>query len=282
MRSRLTPDLDVVRSAPVWFGPSMVVTPLWRTAAVSGRCASRSGAKSFVGVRGRPHPARRHSARQRLCGPSAHLRPGGAGAPRAPASAALSPLAVQPDETADASPWSRACASPSRLTASWWRRRARAVPAQPVPPERDERRDAGDERSAGDGWRRRGMAILCSTSDLEACRLGRCRRREPTRRREVTAASELRRPDDRRLAALEGAGEARSPGPDDRRPARIRPRRQPSRAGGGCLRILPRRMSSTVVMKFGGTSVADAERLKRAAAAHRRQARGRATASSRC
>ena len=37
-----------------------------------------------------------------------------------------------------------------------------------------------------------------------------------------------------------------------------------------------------IVMKFGGTSVADAERLKRAAAAHRRQKRERATAWSRC
>ena len=34
------------------------------------------------------------------------------------------------------------------------------------------------------------------------------------------------------------------------------------------------RMHGTVVMKFGGTSVADAERIRRAARAHRRQARG--------
>ena len=34
-------------------------------------------------------------------------------------------------------------------------------------------------------------------------------------------------------------------------------------------------MPATVVMKFGGTSVADAERIKRAAGADRRQTRGR-------
>ena len=96
--------------------------------------------------------------------------------------------------------------------------------------------------------------------------------------------------------ALHIADGLRERAPDvDRHAPRLRPagRRRPRvrRRGHARPALAGRRPSSrldsaavpgTVVMKFGGTSVADAERIKRAARADRRARASRATASSRC
>ena len=63
--------------------------------------------------------------------------------------------------------------------------------------------------------------------------------------------------------------------------------RRPPRLWPRSIRVAPCRRrirvhGGLIVMKFGGTSVADAERIKRAAQAHRREARSGPAASSPC
>ena len=97
---------------------------------------------------------------------------------------------------------------------------------------------------------------------------------------EVTRDAAGERPAGRRGPRVRRRGDARARlrGPPRRLAGRGR------RRANAEPRILPTgdARASTIVMKFGGTSVADAERIKRAARADRRQARGAATAWSRC